>query len=177
MDDLEKRFEELLWKKVVGRPNPRQTAYYYRKKFRETGKIPRGLELVTKDVFEGRKAAGRPRVFTDEMKREFIGMVKKSADNPEDPEFMTEPLRKVTNYREILIEEYGEKNVPSLDAFYSLCRRERLWRYIKKPDYQDLDGAKTKNVFSQQDVYQLVQMDGCVFHTFEIRDKKGNWKT
>lgn len=168
LESEQQRFDQLLWKKVVGMKHSRQAAYYYRKQFAETGVIPAALLLAEAGVFSGRRASGRKRAFTDEMEQAFLDLVRSSVKDPASVEFMTEPLRKVTVYRELLVKHYGEGQVPDLDAFYRLCRRHSLWRYIKKPDYEDAK-KRVRYFFRPEQVMDLVQMDGCVFQTFEIR--------
>lgn len=177
MDQLKKEFEELLWKKVVNRPDSRQLAYYYRRQFEKTGRIPKGLQLVTQGIYDGRKASGRPRAFRDDVRQAFMDLVKQSTESPESINFITQPLRTLNNYRERIVELFGEEHTPNLQAFYSLCKRHGLWRYVTKPDYQEVAGSKRQHFFAQQSVYELLQMDGCVFHTFEILTPDGGYKS
>lgn len=172
---LDDRFVILLHKKIMHKTGStrRWAKKYYTDLYRKTGVIPGPLLLAEKGIMEGRKCSGRARVLPGEVKQRFTQMVKASAD-PDDPSFIfiTQPARQITNYHKWLEEEFG--TAISLSALYRHARQENLALYLEKPDFEDDRVADT--YFNPVEVFDLIQVDGCVLAYLMIRDEKGRWR-
>jgi len=164
---LDERFNELLFKKTMHMTaNQKSSArYYYKMQYQKTGQIPKGL-LFRK----GCKASGRRKVHSQELEKRFIEMVQKSSDI-NDPDFITRPLRTIENFKRRLLDEFFEIKIHTL---YRLSKKHHLKEYLNRPD----DGKKSAPIFafSDMEVFDLIFMDGCVFHYFEIRDDDGQFR-
>lgn len=169
---LEYKMEKLLHTKCVGKTpqQARATRAYYWKKFRRTGCIPKGL--YERDA---RKLSGRKRVMDDEMEARFVALVKRSAEaDPDEPDHITRPLRKVSNYQRLLRAEFGVN--PPAAGLHRAIQRHALKAWINRPDYPDQDDAEAVVYFKSRAPFELIQMDGCVFRYFRIKDEKGQWR-
>jgi len=172
---LDDRFLILLHKKIMNKTGSakRFAKKYYTDRYKKTGVIPGPLLLAEKGIMEGRKLSGRTRVLAPEVKQHFTKMVKASADL-DDPSFIfiTQPARQITNYHKWLEEEFG--TVISLSALYRYARQENLSLYLEKPDFEEEKIADT--YFNPVEVFDLIQVDGCVPAYLMIRDEKGRWR-
>ena len=172
---LDDQFLILLHKKIMNKVGSakRFAKKYYTDRYKKTGVIPGALHLAGKGILEGRKLSGRARVLPCEVKQRFTRMVEASAD-PDDPDFIfiTQPARQITNYHKWLEEEFNRPI--SLSALYRYARREDLALYLEKPDFEDDRIANT--YFNPVEVFDLIQVDGCVLAYLKIRDEKGRWR-
>jgi hypothetical protein len=172
---LDDRFVILLHKKIMNKTGSakRFAKKYYTDRYRQTGVIPGPLLLAEKGIMEGRKLSGRARVLVPEVKQRFTQMVKASAD-PDDPSFIfiTQPARQITNYHKWLEEEFG--TAISLSALYRYARRKNLALYLEKPDFEEDRIADT--YFNAVEVFDLIQVDGCVLIYLKIKDETGRWR-
>jgi len=174
---LDDQFLILLHKKIMDKRGSakRRAKKYYMDQYRKTGIIPRPLILAGKGVMEGRKCSGRPRSIDDRTKKRFIEMVKSSSDPAcKDFIFITRRARKITIYHQMLEEEFGRSI--SLSALRRLVRSENLKQYLEKPDCEDDMDLLSKHFFKAVPVFELIQMDGCVFQYIKIRDQNGKWR-
>jgi hypothetical protein len=86
--------------------------------------------------------------------------------------YITRRARMITTYHRFLEEEF-QKEI-SIHALRRLVRKESLDLYLKQPDF---DGDPVdKGYFNPEEVFDLVQVDGCKFQYFKIRDENGNWR-
>jgi hypothetical protein len=172
---LDDQFLILLHKKIMHKRGGarRRAKKYYTDQYKKSGVIPKPLLLAGEGIMEGRKCSGRVRVLTSKVKKRFKEMVKASAD-PDDPRFIfvTQKARKVKTYHKWLEEEFGEKI--SLPALHRYCRQANLKLYLRKPDFEDVQIVKT--YFNPVKVFDLIQVDGCVFQYLKIKDETGKWK-
>ena len=172
---LDDQFMILLHKKIMDKKGSakRRAKKYYMDQYKKTGIIPKPLLLAGRGIMEGRKCSGRPPALSHEVKRRFIEIVKASCD-AEDPNFIyiTRKARKITTYRIFLQDEF-QKDI-SIHALRRLVHNESLDLYLKQPDF---DGDPVDNgYFNPEAVFDLVQVDGCKFQYFNIRDENGDWR-
>ena len=172
---LDDQFAILLHKKIMHKSGSakRKDKKYYTDRYKQTGVIPAALLLAEKGIMEGRKLSGRARVLACEVKQRFTQMVKASAD-PDDPDFIfiTQQARQITNYHKWLEQEFGRPI--SLSALYRYARRQNLALYLEKPDFEEDQIAKS--YFNPVEVFDLIQVDGCVLAYLKIRDEQGQWR-
>lgn len=172
---LDDQFIILLHKKIMNKKGSalRRSKKYYRDQYKQTGIIPKPLKLAEKGIMEGRKCSGRKRVLSHDVKNRFIEMVKASCDI-DDPRFIyiTRKVRRITNYHKFLEEEF-KKKIP-IHALRHLVRTENLNLYLKRPDFDEIPADK--GYFNPEKVFDLVQVDGCKFQYFKIKDEDGEWK-
>jgi hypothetical protein len=172
---LDERFYLLLHKKIMDKKGSakRRAKKYYKDQYKKTGIIPKPLLLAEQGIMEGRKCSGRPRSLNTQVQQRFIEMVKSSCDHSsQDFIFVTQKARTVKNYHHWLEEEFNKPI--ALTALRRCVGRENLKTYLNKPDFEeDIPG---KYCFSQEPVFDLIQMDGCVFRYFKIRNDKGCWQ-
>jgi hypothetical protein len=176
MDPLpqDDRFLVLLHKKIMDKTGSarRRAKKYYMDLYRKTGLIPKPLLLAGKGIMEGRKASGRKRVLDGQVKRRLVEMLKASSD-PLDPGFIfiTQRARTVKNYHRWLEEEFGKKI--SLPALRRFIKEENLGIYLHKPDFEE---AVMPYAFKDEEVFGLVQMDGCVLCYLKIVNAAGTFQ-
>ena len=172
---LDDQFMILLHKKLMDKKGSakRRAKKYYTDQYKQTGVIPKPLQLAGQGIMEGRKCSGRPPALSSDVKRRFIDMVKASCD-AQDPSFIyiTRRARMITTYRRFLEEEF-QKDI-SIHALRRLVRKESLDLYLKQPDFDE--DPVDKGYFNPEEVFDLVQVDGCKFQYFKIRDENGNWR-
>ncbi|MCP4552726.1 MAG: integrase [Bacteroidetes bacterium] len=174
---LDDQFLILLHKKIMDKrgATKRRAKHYYSSKYRKTGIIPGPLILAGEGIMEGRKCSGRPRSIDDRTKKRFIEMIKSSSDpSSEEFIFITRKARKITTYHQMLEEELG-KSI-SIDGLRRLVKSENLKQYLEKPDCEDDMNISNKHFFKAVPVFDLIQMDGCVFQYIKIREKNGLWR-
>ena len=172
---IDDQFMILLHKKLMDKKGSakRRAKKYYTDQYKKTGVIPKPLQLAGQGIMEGRKCSGRPPALSSDVKRRFIDMVKASCDT-QNPSFIyiTTKARMITTYHRFLGEEF-QKDI-SIHALRRLVRKESLDLYLKRPDF---DGDPVdKGYFNPEEVFDLVQVDGCKFQYFKIRDENGNWR-
>jgi hypothetical protein len=176
MDPLpqDDRFLVLLHKKIMDKTGStrRRAKKYYMDLYRKTGVIPKPLLLAGMGIMEGRKASGRKRVLDGQVKRRLAEMLKASSD-PLDPGFIfiTQRARTVKNYHRWLEEEFGKKI--SLPALRRFIKEENLGVYLHKPDFEEEPMAYA---FKDEEVFGLVQMDGCVLCYLKIVNAAGTFQ-
>lgn len=176
MDQLsqDERFMVLLHKKIMNKKGSakRRAKKYYVDQYRKTGIIPQALQLAGQGIMEGRKCSGRKRVLCEAVKNRFVEMVKASSD-PLDPGFIfiTQKARKIKTYHQWLQEEFGRKI--SLAALRRYARETDLAVYLHKPDFEE---DQSRYAFKDEKVFDLVQIDGCVFQYLKIRRGNGLWQ-
>ncbi len=172
---LDDQFTILLHKKIMHKRGAarRQAKKYYTDKYKKTGVIPKPLRLAGQGIMEGRKCSGRARVLSDRVKKRFVVMLRASSD-PEDPRFIfiTRKGRTIKNYHRWLEEEFGH-NI-SLPALRRYVRRKNLGQYLNKPDFEDEDPVQS--YFETEPVFDLIQVDGCVFEYLKIKNDSGQWQ-
>ncbi len=172
---LDDRFYLLLHKKIMHKKGSakRRAKKYYKDQYKKTGIIPGPLLLAEKGIMEGRKCSGRPRSLDKRARDRFVEMVKASSD-PQDPGFIfiTQKARTIKNYHHWLQKELNTSI--SLSALRRCAHRENLEPYLNKPDFTD--DVSVKNYFASEPVFDLIQMDGCAFRYFKIRNEKGYWQ-
>ncbi len=171
---LDDQFMILLHKKIMDKKGSamRRAKKYYTDQYKRTGIIPKPLLLAGLGIMEGRKCSGRPPALSREVKRRFIEIVKASCD-ANDPSFIfiTKKARKITTYHIFLQDEF-QKEI-SIHALRRLVRKESLDLYLKQHDF---DGEPdSRGYFNPEAVFDLIQVDGCKFQYFKIRDENGNW--
>jgi hypothetical protein len=172
---LDERFYLLLHKKIMDKTGSakRRAKKYYKDQYQKTGIIPTPLLLAEKGVMEGRKCSGRPRSLTAQVRKRFIEMVKHSCDHSSQGFiFITRKARIIKTYHYWLEEEF--KRPISLTALRRCVKRENLQPYLNKPDFEE--DISEQYCFTPEPVFDLIQMDGCVFRYFKIRNDKGNWQ-
>lgn len=172
MDD---QFMILLHKKIMNKTGSakRRAKKYYKDQYKKTGIIPKPLQLAGRGIMEGRKCSGRPRALTDDEKNRFIKMVKASCD-ADDPDFIyiTRKARAITVYHKFLEEEFQKKI--SIHALRRLVRKAHLDLYLQQPDFDE--SPLDNGYFNPEEVFDLIQVDGCKFQYLKIRDENGNWR-
>ena len=172
---LDDQFLILLHKKIMHKTGSarRFAKKYYIDRYKQTGVIPGPLNLAGKGIMEGRKLSGRARVLPCEVKQRFARMVKASADL-DDPDFIfiTQPARQITTYHKWLEEEFNRQI--SLSALYRYARQENLALYLEKPDFEE--GRIANTYFNPVEIFDLIQVDGCVLAYLKIRDAQGRWR-
>lgn len=165
----EEEFELLLFRKTMNLTSNQKSSArkYYKDAYEKIGVIPEGLRYR-----EGRKASGRKPSYSPELAKRFVEMVQKSSlAGIKDPDFITKELRTIENFRRRLKAEFGEIKPQTL---YRLAKKHQLKEYLLKPDGED-----SKNLaacFEELEVFDLIQMDGCNFHYFEIKNDLGLFK-
>ena len=172
---LDDQFVILLHKKIMDKSGAakRRAKKYYTDQYKKSGIIPRPLLLAAQGIMEGRKCSGRPRVLCDRVKKRFAVMLKASSD-PKDPRFIfiTQRARTIKNYHRWLEQEFGQKI--SLAALRRYVKQSNLREYLKKPDFEQQSNAE--NYFDTEPVFDLVQIDGCVFEYLKIKNETGKWQ-
>lgn len=170
---LDDQFMILLHKKIMDKTGSakRRAKKYYVDQYKKTGIIPKPLLLAGRGIMEGRKCSGRSRALSPDVKNRFIQMVKASCD-ANDPNFIyiTRKARAITTFHKFLEEEFQKKI--SIHALRRLVRKENLNLYLKKPDF---DQAPVKGFFNPEQIFDLVQVDGCSFQYIKIRDENAKW--
>ena len=172
---LDERFYLLLHKKIMNKKGSakRRAKKYYKDQYQKTGIIPKPLLLAEKGIMEGRKCSGRPRSLDETARKRFIEMVKNSCDpSSQGFIFITRKARTIKNYHHWLEEELNRPI--SLTALRRCAIRENLKLYLNKPDFEE--EIVEKNCFKPEPVFDLIQMDGCVFRYFKIRNDNGYWQ-
>ncbi len=172
---LDERFYLLLHKKIMNKKGStkRRAKKYYKDQYQKTGIIPGPLLLAEKGIMEGRKCSGRPRSIDAQVRKRFIEMVKSSSDHSiQGFIFITRKARTIKNYHHWLEEEF--KRPISLSALRRCGKRENLQPYLNKPDFED--DIPEQYCFTPEPVFDLIQMDGCVFRYFKIKNDKGHWQ-
>lgn len=172
---LDDRFHLLLHKKIMNKSGStkRRSKKYYKDQYKKTGIIPGPLLLVEKGIMEGRKCSGRPRSFDEQTKKRFVEMIKASCDpSSRGFIFITQKARIIKNYHYWLEKELNRSI--SLDALRRCVKRENLKVYLDKPDFED--DVSVENSFEPEPVFDLIQMDGCKFRYFKIRNANGHWQ-
>ncbi len=172
---LDERFYLLLHKKIMDKRGSakRRAKKYYVDQYKKTGIIPGPLLLVEKGITEGRKCSGRPRALDEQATKRFVEMVKASCD-PSSQEFIfiTQKARTIKNYHYWLEQELNRPI--SIVALRRCVKRENLKPYLNKPDFED--DVVVKHCFAPEPVFDLIQIDGCVFRYLKIRNDHGNWQ-
>jgi len=174
MSSLDDQFRQLLHKKIMHKraDAKRQAKRYYQAQYRKTGIIPKPLLLAGRGIMEGRKCSGRPRVLEPAVVARFIEMVKASTDkNDQRFIFITQKGRKIKNYHHWLEEEF--QCTLSRSALNRCAHRENLYRYLKQ---EDDEASITPTYFNPVPVFDLIQMDGSVFHYVKIKNEQGQWQ-
>ena len=171
---LDDQFIILLHKKIMDKNGSakRRAKKYYTDQYKRTGVIPKPLLLAGRGIMEGRKCSGRPPALSGDVKSRFIDMVKASCD-ANDPSFIyiTRKARKITTYHRFLQEEF-QRDV-SIHALRRLVRRQSLDLYLRQPDF---DGDPVnRGYFNPEQVFDLIQVDGCKFQYLKIRDENRDW--
>jgi hypothetical protein len=172
---LDDQFMILLHKKIMHKTGSakRRAKKYYIDQYKKTGIIPKPLWLAADGIMEGRKCSGRSRALSPDIKNRFIQMVKASCD-ADDPRFIyiTRKARAITTYHKFLQEEF-QKDI-SIHALRRVVRQQNLSLYLQKPDFDQPHTAK--GFFNPENVFDLVQVDGCKFQYIKIRDQNGKWR-
>jgi len=172
---LDDRFCLLLHKKIMNKTGSakRRNKKYYKDQYKKTGIIPAPLLLVEKGIMDGRKCSGRPRSIDGRVKRRFIEMVKASCDHSSQGFiFITRKARTIKNYHFWLEKEFGK--TISLPALRRCAKRENLKFHLEKEDFEE--DIPVKHTFKPVPVFGLIQVDGCIFRYFKIRNETGNWQ-
>jgi hypothetical protein len=171
---LDDQFMILLHKKIMNKTGSakRRAKKYYVDQYKKTGIIPKPLLLAGRGVMEGRKCSGRPRAVSCDVKNRFIQMVKAACDADDDNFiYVTRKARTISIFHKFLEEEFQKKI--SIHALRRLVRKENLHLYLKKPDF---DEAPAKGFFNPEEIFDLVQVDGCSFQYIKIKDENGQWR-
>lgn len=172
---IDERFYLLLHKKIMDKKGSakRRAKKYYKDQYKKNGVIPGPLLLAEKGIMEGRKCSGRPRSLDEQTRKRFVEMVKASCD-PSNPGFIfiTRKARTIKNYHHWLEKELNRSI--SLATLRRCVHRENLQAYLHKPDFPD--DVSVKNYFASEPVFDLIQMDGCAFRYFKIRNDNGYWQ-
>ena len=153
---IDDRFHLLLHKKIMNKRGStmRRAKKYYKDKYKKTGIIPGPLLLAEKGIMNGRRCRGRPRSFDEQTKKRFVEMVKASCDSSSQGFiFITQKARTIKNYHHWLEQELNRSI--SLGALRRSVKRENLKSYL---------------------MFDLIQMDGCAFRYFKIRNDNGYWQ-
>ncbi len=172
---LDERFYLLLHKKIMNKKGSakRRSKKYYKDQYQKTGIIPGPLLLAEKGIMEGRKCSGRPRSLTAPIQKRFVEMVKDSCDHGSQGFiFITRKARTIKNYHHWLEKEFGRPI--SLIALRRCVKRENLQPYLGKPDFEE--DFPEEHCFTPEPVFDLIQMDGCAFRYFKIKNERGNWQ-
>jgi len=172
---LNDQFNVLLHRKIMHKTGSvkRRLKKYYKDKYDKTGIIPAPLLLVQQGIMDGRKCSGRPRTMTPDVQQRFVEMVKASCDHGNnDFLFISRRMRSISNYHKFLEEEFSKKI--SLQALRYFARQGNIKQYLEKSDYDE--PYEKQYYFDQREVFGLIQMDGCNFHYFKIRNDKGEWQ-
>ena len=172
---LNDQFNILLHKKIMHKTGSvkRRLKKYYKDKYKKTGIIPAPLQLVQQGIMEGRRCSGRPRTLTPDVQKRFVEMVKASCDHENnDFIFISRKLRSISNYHHFLEEEFTKKI--SLKALRYFSRQENLMQYLERYDYDE--PPQEQYYFDQRQIFDLIQMDGCNFRYFKIRNDEGKWQ-
>lgn len=172
---LDERFYLLLHKKIMDKKGSakRRAKKYYKDQYKKTGIIPGPLLLAERCIMEGRKCSGRPRSLTESVRKRFIEMVKDSCDHGSQGFiFITRKARTIKNYHHWLEKEF--QRPISLIALRRCVKRENLGPYLNKPDFEE--DLSEQYCFTPEPVFDLIQMDGCAFRYFKIKNDKGNWQ-
>jgi len=172
---LDDQFEALLYKKLMNKKGSpkRRLKKYYKDKYKKTGIIPAPLLLVKQGIMEGRKCSGRPRSIDGEVKKRFVEMVKASCDHTDTRFiFVTRRARTIKNYHKWLENDFMKKI--SLRGIRRLVKHENLYQYLEKPDFDE--ETEEQYYFDPEPVFDLIQVDGCIFQYFKIRDHDGKWR-
>lgn len=172
---LNDQFNVLLHRKIMHKTGSvkRRLKKYYKDKYDKTGIIPAPLLLVQQGIMDGRKCSGRPRTMTPDVQQRFVEMVKASCDHGNnDFLFISRRMRSISNYHKFLEEEFSKKI--SLQALRYFARQGNIKQYLEKSDYDE--PYEKQYYFDQREVFGLIQMDGCNFHYFKIRNDIGEWQ-
>jgi hypothetical protein len=170
---LDDQFMILLHKKIMNKTGSakRRAKKYYVDQYKKTGIIPKPLLLAGRGIMEGRKCSGRPPALSCDVKNRFIQMLKASCDADDDNFiYVTRKARTVSVFHKFLEEEFQKKI--SIHALYRLVAQQNLQLYLKKPDF---DQPPLKGFFNPEQVFDLVQVDGCSFQYIKIRDENQKW--
>ena len=171
---LDDQFMILLHKKIMHKTGSakRRAKKYYIDQYKKTGIIPKPLWLAANGVMEGRKCSGRSPALSHDVKNRFIEMLKASCDI-DDPRFIyiTRKARAITTYHQFLQEEF-QKDI-SIHALRRLVRKNNLDIYLNQPDFQQ--PQMDKGYFNPEEIFDLVQVDGCRFQYLKIKDPHGQW--
>ena len=170
---LDDQFMILLHKKIMNKTGSakRRAKKYYVDQYKKTGIIPKPLLLAGRGIMEGRKCSGRPPALSCDEKNRFIQMVKASCDADDDNFiYVTRKARRITIFHKFLEEEF-QKEI-SIHALYRLVAQQNLQLYLKKPDF---DQPPAKGFFNPEQIFDLVQVDGCSFQYIKIKDENGQW--
>jgi len=172
---LDDRFYLLLHKKIMNKKGSakRRAKKYYKDQYKKTGIIPEPLLLAEKGIMEGRKCSGRPRSLDEQAQNRFVEMVKASCDHDSQGFiFISQKARIIKNYHHWLEQELNRSI--SLTALRRCVKRKNLKPYLNKPDFEE--DVSEKHCFAPEPVFDLIQMDGCVFRYLKIRNEKGFWQ-
>lgn len=177
MDNLtiDDHFLLLLHKKIMNKTGSkkRRLKKYYKDQYKKTGIIPTPLLLVENGIMDARRCSGRPRSIDEQTNRRFIEMVKASCDpSSQGFIFITRKARTIKNYHYWLEKELDKKI--SLPALRRCVKRENLKFYIEKEDFEE--DIPVKNTFKPEPVFGLIQVDGCIFRYFKIKNETGGWQ-
>ena len=171
---LDDQFMILLHKKIMDKSGSakRRAKKYYLDQYQKTGIIPKPLLLAGCGIMEGRKCSGRSRALSADVKNRFIQMVKACCD-ANDPNFIyiSRKARAITTFHKFLQEEF-QKEI-SIHALRRLVRQQNLNLYLERPDFDEPQIAK--GFFNPEQIFDLVQVDGCSFQYIKIRDENGKW--
>jgi len=172
---LDDQFEVLLHKKIMNKQGAsmRRQKKYYKDQYKKTGIIPKPLQLVKKGIFDGRKCSGRHKTVDPAVEKRFVEMIKASC-NHDDPKFIfiTRKARFISNFQKFLEDEFMKKI--SIAALRRFVTQKNLKHYLEKSDYGEEVSPEQYN-FSPRSVFDLIQVDGCAFRYFKIRDDSGKW--
>ncbi len=172
---LDEQFVILLHKKIMNKTGStkRRAKKYYKDQYRKTGIIPKPLVLAEKGIMEGRKCSGRPQTLTAQIKKRFVEMIKASCDLSDNRFiFISRKGRTIKNYHIWLEEEFNQKI--SLTALRRYVKKNGLKLYLDKPDFDEENYLSC--CFKEEDVFDLVQVDGCQFRYFKIRNENNAWQ-
>jgi hypothetical protein len=171
---LDDQFMILLHKKIMNKTDSakRRAKKYYTDQYKKTGIIPKPLWLAADGIMDGRKCSGRSRALSPDVKNRFIEMIKASCD-ADDPRFIyiTRKARAITTYHHFLQDEF-QKDI-SIHALRRLVRNAQLDIYLNQPDFEQPHIAQ--GYFNPENVFDLVQVDGCKFQYIKIRDENSKW--
>jgi len=171
---LDDQFMILLHKKIMNKTGSakRRAKKYYIDQYKKTGIIPKPLLLAGRGIMEGRKCSGRSRALSPDVKNRFIQMVKASCDaNDDNFIYITRKARTITTFHKFLEEEFQEKI--SIHALRRLVAQQNLNLYLKKPDFDEPHTAK--GFFNPEEIFDLIQVDGCKFQYIKIKDENQKW--
>ncbi|KPA11397.1 integrase [Candidatus Magnetomorum sp. HK-1] len=171
---LDDQFFILLHKKIMDKKGSakRRAKKYYMDQYKKTGIIPKPLILAGQGIMEGRKYSGRNSSLSSKIKERFLKMVKGSCD-PNNPDFIfiTQKARKITVYHKFLEEEFQQK--VSIHALRRLVREKHLDLLLNEPDFNE--SQEEKGYFNPEEVFNLVQVDGCQFQYLKIKNENGDF--